>query len=111
MRSELFPHLEGLFERVFYRRMFSFQSTDKNKPIHINLSDEFTTALRGCFQEGAWQGIDVHCSQQDENWSQQGPYVVMRPESAGPLHQRFQADHTSDLAPLVQQETRDTKAV
>lgn len=87
------------------------QSTDKNKSIHINLSDEFTTTLRGCFQEGAWQGIDVHCSQQDENWSRQGSYVAMRPQSAGPLYQRFQADHTSDLAPLVLQETRDSKVV
>ena len=57
------------------------------------------------------QEIDAHYSQQDENWSRQGPYVAMRPESAGPLHQRFQADHTSDLAPLVRQEIRDTKVV
>ena len=91
--------------------MFSFQSTGKNKSIHINLSEEFTTALRGCFQEGARQGIDIRCSQQDENWSRQGSYVAIRPESAGPLHQRFQADHIHDLAPLVPQENRNPKVV
>lgn len=99
-RLQLFSHLESLLESGYYRDLFSFQSADRNKSIRINLSDEFATALRGCFQDGAWQGIDVRCSQQDENWSRQGPYVAMRPESAGPLHQRVH-----DLAPLVPQET------
>ena len=88
---------------------FSFQSVDQpqsvdgNKSIRINLSDEFTTALRGCFQDGAWQGIDIRCSQQEEYRSLQGSYVPARTRSpAGSLHQRVQPDHSYDS---VHQET------
>lgn len=91
--------------------IFSFQSinqpqsVDGNKSIRINLSDEFAAALRGCFQDGAWQGIDVRCSQQEEYRSLQGSYVPARSQSpAGSLHQRVPAhEHSYDSVP--EQET------
>ncbi|KAJ7389617.1 hypothetical protein OS493_029956 [Desmophyllum pertusum] len=73
--------------------MSSFQSTnqqqavDGNKVIHINLSDKFAAALQGSPQDGAWQGIDIRCSQQDENRSQQGSYAPFRPPSRMRLEQ------------------------
>ncbi|KAJ7389611.1 hypothetical protein OS493_029949 [Desmophyllum pertusum] len=63
------------------------QAVDGNKVIRINLSDKFAAALQGSLQDGAWQGIDIRCSQQDENRSQQGSYAPFRPPSRMRLEQ------------------------
>ncbi|XP_078348780.1 uncharacterized protein LOC144633781 [Oculina patagonica] len=81
------------------------QPVDGNKSIRINLSDEFAAALRGCFQDGAWQGIDVRCSQQEEYRTPHGSYVPERSQSsAGSLHQRVQA-HERYYDSVPEQET------
>ncbi|KAJ7389616.1 hypothetical protein OS493_029955 [Desmophyllum pertusum] len=59
------------------------QMVGGNKSIHINLSDEFAAALKGSFQDSAWQGIDIRCSQQEErsNPHAQGSYMPRVPAS------------------------------
>ncbi|KAJ7389614.1 hypothetical protein OS493_029953 [Desmophyllum pertusum] len=98
-------------QQRFLARLPQMQSTPQqqmvggNKSIHINLSDEFAAALKGSFQDSAWQGIDIRCSQQEErsNPHAQGSYMPVRPQStAGSLHQRIQAEHSGDS---VHQET------
>lgn len=70
------------------------QVHDGNKAIRINLSDEFTTALKGCLQDSAWQGIDIRCSQKEETTSLQGSHTQY---PVGSLHQRVNtADRTYD---------------
>ncbi|KAJ7389615.1 hypothetical protein OS493_029954 [Desmophyllum pertusum] len=70
------------------------QAVDGNKVIYINLSDKFAAALQGSLQDGAWQGIDIRCSQQDENRSQQGSYAPFRPPSRMRLEQEARGEHS-----------------
>lgn len=62
------------------------QLHDGNRTVRISLSDEFTTALQSCVQEGAWQGVDISCSQKEESTSLQGSNIQF-PERS--LHQRM----------------------
>lgn len=55
-----------------------------NRAITINLSNVFAETLQGCLQDGAWQGIDICCTQQEESGSRHGSYTPFRqlPRSA-----------------------------
>jgi len=74
---------------------------DGGKTICINLSNTFAETLQGCLQEGAWQGIDIRCSQQGEDRSQQGSYAPFRPPSAARVHQERTGEHGYESLPQL----------
>lgn len=67
---------------------------DENKGIYIHLSDKFATALQGSLQDGAWQGVDIRCSQQEEYRSLQGSYIPFRSPTRTRLLQEARGVHS-----------------
>ena len=74
-------------------------AADGNKAILINLSNTFAETLQGCLQDGAWQGIDIHCSQQEVG--REESYQPFRPPSHTRMQQEHTGEHTYESLPIV----------
>ena len=67
---------------------------DDNKAICVNFSDAFVAALRDNLQDGTWQGIDIHCSQQEEQRSLQGACATFHSQSHLRSQQQTRREYT-----------------
>lgn len=81
------------------------QQAVEDKVIRITLSNKFAAALQGSLQDGAWQGVDICCSQHDEYRTVQGSYAPFRPPSRIRLEQQARGEYSYES---LQQVTTST---
>ena len=74
--------------------IFLQQAVDDNRAICVNFSDAFVAALRGNLQGGTWQGIDIRCSQQEEQRSLQGAFATFHLPPHLRSQQQARREHT-----------------
>ena len=70
------------------------QPKNRGKDIRINLSSAIAESLQECLQNGAWQGINIRCSQYEEGTSRRESYAPFRPASRPRLQHQRSGDHT-----------------
>lgn len=70
------------------------QPKNRGKDIRINLSSTIEESLQECLQNGAWQGINIRCSQYEEGTSRRESYAPFRPASRPRLQHQRSGDHT-----------------